>query len=495
MGRRVARYVGEPHVAGGAPVAMRNVIRRWVIAGCVAMLPIGTARAITDEDIFKNSRFNFGNPGARALAMGGAFIAIADDATAAQANPARLPSLTKPQVFLEFRRRQTADSGHQTGIVRTIPSDPSNEGQVSISNGVSQGTESTPSLASFAWPLKKYHDLAVAFSVQEILNLDSRTSNAVHFVPTFDLTNISPPHTPARFGSTGDIKAGLQTLGVSAGFRLTSRISLGGSLVLARLGVRSEVNGFFSDPKGYFQGSYPPTPTTPFPIVTTRIDDSDLALGGSLGVFVDLGSRFSLGAVYKKDPRLQLHETVTDLSTDPRILGARPKGTLATSFDVPDVEGVGLAFIPFITAARGLTFALDVVRVENRQFVRNLNSQVNVVTLNDFIKTVQFTADDTLEIHLGGEYYLALERGMVLAFRAGAYTDPDGGIHSTAAKALYPGLSRSLSAGDPFPSRGSVTHATAGLGVTPGPHFEITAAFDHSSLEDQALLSMIWRLK
>ena len=40
--------------------------------------------------------------GARALGMGGAFIAVADDATAASWNPAGLAQLTKPETSVVF---------------------------------------------------------------------------------------------------------------------------------------------------------------------------------------------------------------------------------------------------------------------------------------------------------------------------------------------------------------------------------------------------------
>jgi long-subunit fatty acid transport protein len=47
--------------------------------------------------------FNFGPPGGRALGMGGSFIAVADDATAAEANPAGLVNLTRPEASLHGR--------------------------------------------------------------------------------------------------------------------------------------------------------------------------------------------------------------------------------------------------------------------------------------------------------------------------------------------------------------------------------------------------------
>ena len=43
------------------------------------------------------------NPGARSIALGGAFAAIADDATAALANPAGLVQIVRPEISAEFR--------------------------------------------------------------------------------------------------------------------------------------------------------------------------------------------------------------------------------------------------------------------------------------------------------------------------------------------------------------------------------------------------------
>ena len=47
--------------------------------------------------------FGFSNPGARSLSLGGAFVALADDATAAYANPAGLTQLARPEISLEGR--------------------------------------------------------------------------------------------------------------------------------------------------------------------------------------------------------------------------------------------------------------------------------------------------------------------------------------------------------------------------------------------------------
>ena len=79
-----------------------------------------SAFAITDEEIFRSFEFSFINPGARSGAMGGAFIALADDATAAEANPAGLTILTKPEVSFEYRHTETdADELNSFGCICT----------------------------------------------------------------------------------------------------------------------------------------------------------------------------------------------------------------------------------------------------------------------------------------------------------------------------------------------------------------------------------------
>ena len=73
---------------------------------------------------------SFSNPGARSLGFGGAFVALADDATAAYANPAGLVQLTRPEISIEGRSWSYSTpfvvggraSGNPTGIgIDTTP--------------------------------------------------------------------------------------------------------------------------------------------------------------------------------------------------------------------------------------------------------------------------------------------------------------------------------------------------------------------------------------
>ena len=78
---------------------IRSVVITIVFMCCLQ----SSALALTNEEVFSQFQFNFITPGARATAMGGAFIGLADDATAVESNPAGLTQLLDPEIFAEFK--------------------------------------------------------------------------------------------------------------------------------------------------------------------------------------------------------------------------------------------------------------------------------------------------------------------------------------------------------------------------------------------------------
>ena len=99
---------------------MRSHSVLWFRSGrdhlVVAMLAAGAVGAQVLDEANAGVQFNFTPPGARSLAMGGAFLGLADDATAAYTNPAGLTTLRNPEVGLEVRyttfTHVFTDSGH-----------------------------------------------------------------------------------------------------------------------------------------------------------------------------------------------------------------------------------------------------------------------------------------------------------------------------------------------------------------------------------------------
>src|SRR5438045_9762113 len=68
-----------------------------------AMAQQGSVRLSAPSGI-GNIPFDLLPPGARSLGLAGAFTAVADDATASEANPAGLSILTRPEISISGRR-------------------------------------------------------------------------------------------------------------------------------------------------------------------------------------------------------------------------------------------------------------------------------------------------------------------------------------------------------------------------------------------------------
>lgn len=81
-------------------------------AAAVAALAVGDAalaqvRRQRAATVIFSPTGNYQNPGARAFGLGGAFVGLADDASAAELNPAGLSQLRRPELSVEFRRLET----------------------------------------------------------------------------------------------------------------------------------------------------------------------------------------------------------------------------------------------------------------------------------------------------------------------------------------------------------------------------------------------------
>ena len=77
----------------------------------------GSVLAQSNAEVNAGVQFDFSLPGARSTGMGGAFVALADDATSVWANPAGLTNLSRPEVSGEGRfwdfNNLVPNHGHQ----------------------------------------------------------------------------------------------------------------------------------------------------------------------------------------------------------------------------------------------------------------------------------------------------------------------------------------------------------------------------------------------
>src|SRR5688572_11299458 len=107
-----------------------------------ATLLTAAAAAQTNERIYEDLDFRFVTPGARAVGMGKTFVGLADDATAAESNPAGMSNLLEQEFSVEF-------IGTQIKHKRFVP-------------GGTPPTETfgeyvtTPSFLSYVLPMKRW---------------------------------------------------------------------------------------------------------------------------------------------------------------------------------------------------------------------------------------------------------------------------------------------------------------------------------------------------
>lgn len=407
-------------------------------------LGTGSAFALTDEEIFRDFRFNLINPGARSLGLGGAFISLADDATAAQANPAGLGYLRTREFFVELR---VLDSGSETTDIQdALPGG----GTTTVLTGTDPEDVVSPSFASAVFPIDK---VILAISRQVVL----RTTNAT--LNSFTIAFGASGSGTSTAEGTGSIDVTQTNWNGSIGFRVNDRLAFGGSIVVGRLDVTSEVENLVFDPNGNFSGTPIIEPTLD---LRTRIDDRDQAYGFNAGVLVRPKPAFSVGAVYRRTPKFTVVETIDpgvdtdgDGDFDEGIDVFNVRGVIGDEFDnqfnIPDSYGISGSW----HATEKWTFAMDVERVQYSDLVDGFVPGVNVLTGFD----AEFTADDATDYRLGGEYVMLARGHLPIAFRAGVFTVSDSTV-----RALDTGTGAFATPAS-FPGRDREIHGSIGLGV------------------------------
>jgi len=442
-------------------VGMHRRLGAFVV---VLGLATGWAFALTDEEVFRDFRFNMINPGARSLALAGAFVSLADDATAAQANPAGLSYLLKQEYFIELRG---VDNGSRVADLQdSLPAG----AQINVLTGSELDDAQNITFASAVFPIKRF---TLGLSRQVVLDNSASTLNSFSFL----FTGGSPGTSTIQ--ASGALDVSQTNLNASGGFRVNDKLAFGASVAFARLDVNSEVESLIFDPSGNIAGSPILQPTLD---VRTRIDDGDSAVGITIGTLVRPAEVFSVGAVYRKGPKFAVTEEIVPGGLD--VFGVQ--ATLGTRFEnkfnVPDSYGLGASWRP----SKFLTVAMDIERIEYSDLVDGYVPGVNTLTGFD----ARFTADDATDYRLGGEYVFLLKNGIILAPRVGAFTQSDNTVRASST-GTGTGV---LATTDSFPGRDREIHGALGMGIGIGrQQVDLGASLGNSV--NEFLVSYIFRGK
>ncbi len=331
--------------------------------------------------------------GARAAGMADAFVAIADDATAASWNPAGLVQLEKPEFSIVGAWNRVGDNFHAE------PYHPEVEGAFAVDN-------LDLNYLSFVYPLP-------------FLVLDRNVTVSLNYQRKFDFTRsfsmdfnrhqaFSFPGRSTIFSLFSRLEfeqeGGLSTISPALAFEITHRLSVGAALNLWRsspFGENSWTQEIRDSAAGLFFGSAS--------IGARRMKETYKDFTGenvTLGLLWDIDDRWKLGIRYDTaftgDVDYERRGRVFQYPNfSPLVSSLYKREKRQVRF--PDTLAVGLSF----RANDRLTLALDITRtdwndfyVEDGQGVRT--SLVDASNIDDREDSTDM--DATYTVRLGAEY-------------------------------------------------------------------------------------------
>lgn len=404
--------------------------------------------------------FSFSNPGARSMGFGGAFVALADDATAAFANPAGLVQLTKPEVSIDVRRWSYSTPFTHSGRFGSEPTGIGLDTQTGIVRHRSETDLTGLSFLSFAYPKKRW---SVAVYRHILANFEASSETQGIF-----LEGPGPVDTFRVFDRQDRTDLEIVTYGLSAAFQVVESFSLGFGITYFDGLIQGDQGQYrWNDEslESYF-GINSFLPERLVQDTSFVADDSDI--GFAAGFLWHLGTNWHIGGFFRQGAEFQLDIVVTGgpVSEDPDF----PPGSeteISTPMATPDSYGAGIAYRS--TGGRW-TFSFEWDHIEYSAIFDSLGE----------VSEEEFIADGD-EFRLGGEYAF-LESRPLLAVRAGVWRDPNHQVRSNQDNVIIQAL---VGSGD------DELHYAVGFGAA-FEHFQVDLGIDLSDRQDMFSVSGIY---
>jgi len=404
--------------------------------------------------------FSFSNPGARSMALGGAFVALADDATAAFANPAGLVQLVRPEISLELRRRDYSTPYTEGGRASGSPTGLGIDTVDGIRTAFSNETTSGLSFLSFVYPGSKW---SLAIYRHQLADFMVRTELNGLFGDTED------GGTRRELDQVTSTDFEIINNGVSGALELSESLSLG-------FGISYFVGSVDVSGSGYLVDRFPETFWEPNSFLADRVFETSQFVsessdwGINAGILWRFAEGWRLGGVYRQGPDLgyTIANRAGPAHWEPE--GSDTGSVSGLTISIPDVFGVGVAYR---SPSGNLTVGFEWDRVEYSVIMETLGSELVDVT--------DLGLDDADELHLGFEYVF-LESTPLIAVRAGLWRDPD---HRFRYEGDDP-FQRAL-----FHPGEDALHISVGAGIA-FKRLQIDVGADFSDAVDQFALSAIF---
>ncbi len=442
---------------------MKKSVLSIFMAGIIVCSAYSLGLALNNQEVFSQFQFNFITPGSRATALGGAFIGLADDATAVESNPAGLTVLTAPEISMEFK--------HITYTAEQIYANPNLIDNIDPETGTfvtnitkkefDDVVKSVPFI-SVVYPYKRF-----VFSVyrQEVINYKSTYQTSS--------TPIAQTGTSRSFLPVdASVDMAVTNYGFGAAIQVFEGLSLAVSPRWSEMKMNSHSTRF-----GFHSFPYPTDFSDEDIRTHSEIDDEDFGFSVNAGILWKPHPRVSMGAVYRKGTKFVVTETYFDRTTGDIRTGDLTEFTV----NIPDSFGVGTAW----KATNFLTVTLDVIHIRYKDLLEDFD----ILYYHDTYTPDNFTVENATEVHAGVEYILALGERF-LALRAGIYNDPEHIIRFTGTTG---DPLRDISGKALFPGGDDQIHVTGGLGLVINEHLQIDTAANIADKLMQLSLSAVYR--
>lgn len=439
-----------------------------VLTGICSRCPL---LAQTNLETNAGVHFNFSTPGAGNLALGGAFLALAFDASAAYTNPAGLTTIAAPETLAEVRHWSYTHLFTDRGRIEGLQ--PTGFGEDTLAGLRDGEAENRVTGLSFLSYVRPRGDWSFALFRHELVSFQADFSTQGAYLELSGGRSI--------YGVPGELDGRLAALrnrmdvdiaayGGAIARRLGKGVSLGLTVSYFDFAIDSLAERFRPE-------LFSPADFTSDPLVNfqrQRGEDGDWSFAAGL-LWESPRQRWSLGGVFRQGPDFTF-QARSDPGPPPAA--SFPPAVRTATFRVPDVWGAGLAFRP----SDALRLAFDYDRVRYSQLTQGFVDIFNLPSLSEDDpvdpELNRFVIDDAGELHLGIEYAF-LRHWPVLTLRTGAWYEPDHSLR-------FEG--RNVGFGAVFRRHDDLMHYTAGVGLALR-RLQLDAAIDHSDRVSVVALS------
>ncbi len=332
------------------------------------------------------------------MGMGGAFIGVADDATAASWNPAGLVQLEKPEmsvVYSLFARQQTYSSDIHPEIESVNRMD---------ANGINY--------FSIAYPFELFkRNVIVSLNYQRLYDMNKD----VNFNYTWDVGG-DKLYDNIKFKQQGYLYAlsPAMAVQVSPGFYLGATLNFWGDYI--------GNNGWQSTYSSTKSGNLPPGSV----IMKDRIEKTVefKGINAHIGFLWNFHERLTLGGVYKTAFDARLRSKTSEFASQnwldiPLYSEDSAHSSERFTMQMPASYGLGLSY----RHSDKWTLALDVYRTDWSTFLLK-NSAGNTINPVSSKPISEGRLKDTTQIRVGTEY-LFIKDKYVIPARFGLFYDPE----------------------------------------------------------------------